>query len=169
MFLLYELVKLGNNTYVIKGDVNAGIYVLEDTNICLIDTGNSASYVKVIINVLKENNWQIKYIINTHSHADHMAGNTFLQDTFKCKVYASEKEMLYINYPEMQAGALFGASPILELCNPFVMGQQSKCEDIKKLNEKGLKVINLPGHTSGMIGIITKDNVFFCGDAYTSS
>ena len=45
---MYELVKLGEKTFVIKGDVNAGIYVCDDNNVCLIDTGNSASFVKII-------------------------------------------------------------------------------------------------------------------------
>ena len=165
---MYELVKFGEKTFVIKGDVNVGIYVCDNNDVCLIDTGNSPAFVKCIIKVLKEKNWNLKYIINTHSHADHMAGNTFLQDTFKCKAYANEKEMLYINYPDMQAGILYGASPLDELCNPFVMGQKCICEDIRKMSILGLEVIELFGHTSGMIGIKTSDDVFFCADAYTS-
>ena len=44
-----------------------------------------------IIRVLKANGFQLRYVINTHGHSDHTAGNTELKSIFNAKIVAHEK------------------------------------------------------------------------------
>jgi hydroxyacylglutathione hydrolase len=44
--------------------------------------------VDAIIAVLKDHNFKLKYIINTHGHADHTAGNEELKSAFNSKIVA---------------------------------------------------------------------------------
>jgi len=49
------------------------------------------------------------------------------------------------------------------------MSEASKCEHIKNYNlDQHLEIISLKGHSPNMIGIKTKENVFFIGDAIAS-
>ena len=119
-----ELIKLGENTYVITNPVNVGIYVLDNENVCLIDTGSSKDYGKLIKGILKEKNWNLKCIINTHSHADHISANKYLQNEYNCEIYSSSIESYFINEPILEPSFLYGASPLNELCNHFLINLQ---------------------------------------------
>ena len=46
-----ELVKLGEKTYCIKNRTNIGIYLEDDNNIWLIDTGNDDDTAKAILKI----------------------------------------------------------------------------------------------------------------------
>ena len=74
---MFELVQVGKNTYYIESPVKIGIYKMNETDICLIDTGNDKSMAKRIDSIAQANGWTIKKIINTHSHADHCGGNAY--------------------------------------------------------------------------------------------
>lgn len=163
-----ELVKLGEKTFCLLNAVNVGFYIINENDVCLIDSGSGKDYVKNINKVLESNNWNLKYIINTHSHADHIYGNQKLQDKYGCKIYCSEIEKSFINYPILEPTLFYGAMPIEDLKNRFLNAPKSVCEDIAKINLDGIEIIDLKGHSPNMIGILTSDNVLFCGDAFTS-
>ncbi len=160
--------QLGAQTYVVESPVNVGIYVLNDKDVCLIDTGNSKDFGKKIAKLLEEHNWNLKYIINTHSHADHIGGNAYLQGKYHCEIYAERTESYFINNPLLEPSLMYGAMPIKGLYSSFLMAKPSICYDISNLQVDGLKIINLSGHSFGLIGVVTSDNVIFTGDAYTS-
>ena len=163
-----EIRKLGERTYVIENPVNVGIYLINDNEVCLIDTGSSKDYGKNIAKVLEENNWTLKYIVNTHSHADHIGGNNYLQEKYRALIYAEKTESYFINNPLLEPALMYGAKPLESLCTSFLMAKPSNCEDIKNMNIEGLEIVDLKGHSFGLIGIATSDNVLFVGDAYTS-
>ena len=165
---MIDIVKLGDRTYCIKSPINIGIYLLEKNNVCVIDTGNSEQFGKIIEQVLIENNWNLKFIINTHSHADHIGGNKYLQEKYNCKIFANKIESFFINEPILEPTMLYGSNPLKNLYNPILLADKSECDDINCLNESGIEIINLEGHSAGLIGVGTSDNVFFVGDAYTS-
>ena len=164
-----ELVKLGEKTYVIKSPVNVGIYILANNNVCLIDTGNSKDSAKIIAKILEEHNWHLQYIINTHSHADHIGGNKYLQDKYNCRIFSSLIESYFINEPMLEPSLLYGSVPPKDLHTHLLLAKPSVCENIDNMDIEGIEVINLEGHAKGLIGVVTSDNVCFVGDAYTSS
>lgn len=162
-----ELIKVGNNTYYIKNNTNIGIYKVDDKNIYLIDTGNDKDAGRKILRIIEENNWVIKGIINTHSNADHIGGNKYLQDKFNCPIYTSDIEECFTKYPVLESAFLYGGNPIKDLRTKFLEAKPSNTTNIKELSD-GLEYFSLKGHFFDMIGIKTPDNIFFLGDSLFS-
>lgn len=166
---MLELIKLGDKTYYLKSPINIGIYLIDNNNVCLIDSGNSKEFGIMIDKVLIENKWNLKYIINTHSHADHIGGNNYLQEKYNCKIYASDKEIGFINETIYEPSLLYGTYPLREFTDDRnLYAIKSNAESINNMNIDGINIIDLSGHSLGLIGIVTSDNVCFVGDAYAS-
>ena len=163
-----ELTKLGEKTYCIQNPANIGIYKLDDEKICLIDTGNDKESGRKILKIINEQNWQVECIINTHSNADHVGGNKFIQDRTNCKILSSKKETAIINNPELEPAFLYGAMPLNELNNKFLLAKESDCQVIDNNLPEGLEYFTLKGHFIDMIGIKTSDNIYFLGDSIFS-
>lgn len=158
-----ELIKLGEKTYYIKNNTNIGIYKLNDKDVVLIDSGLDESVGRKILRIINENNFCVKYIINTHSHADHTGGNKFIQSRTSCKIYASEVECDITNHPILEPTYLYGSYPFKDLRCKFLEAKESNCD--KLIDIEGLEYFTLKGHSFDMIGIKTSDNVYFIGDS----
>lgn len=163
-----ELTKLGEKTYCIQNPTNIGIYKLDDDKICIIDTGNDKESGRKILKIINEQNWQVECIINTHSNADHVGGNKFIQDRTNCKILSSKIETAIINNPELEPTLLYGAMPLNELNNKFLLAKESNCQVIDNNLPEGLEYFTLKGHFIDMIGIKTSDNIYFLGDSIFS-
>lgn len=120
---MYNLNKVGERTYYIDSPTNIGIYKLNESDICLIDSGNDKEAGRKINKILKENNFNLKYIISTHSNADHIGGNEFLQKRTDCKIISTEIENLFIKYPILEPSFLYGGYPIKSIRNKFLMAK----------------------------------------------
>ena len=81
-----ELIKLSEKIYYFDSPSKVFVYKLNDNDVCLIDSGNNKDAGKKILKLLNEHNLKLKYIINTHSHADHTGGNNYLQTNTSCKI-----------------------------------------------------------------------------------
>lgn len=163
-----ELTKLGEKTYCVQNPTNIGIYKLDDEKVCLIDTGNDKESGRKILKIINEQNWQVECIINTHSNADHVGGNKFIQDRTNCKILSSKIETAIINNPELEPAFLYGAMPLNELNNKFLLAKESNCKVINNNLPEGLEYFTLKGHFIDMIGIKTSDNIYFLGDSIFS-
>lgn len=83
---MYELKQLGPQSYYIESPAKIGIYKQNDTDIYLIDSGNDKEAGKKVVKIANQNNWRIKAIINTHSNADHIGGNHYIQEQTGCPI-----------------------------------------------------------------------------------
>jgi glyoxylase-like metal-dependent hydrolase (beta-lactamase superfamily II) len=54
-----------------------GIYLCEGNEAILIDSGLDKDSGKKILKLLESRGFSLKFIINTHSNADHTGGNRF--------------------------------------------------------------------------------------------
>ena len=65
-------------------DDNFSYIVLNEknNNACVIDPGEA----NPIIEKIKKEKINLKYILNTHHHDDHVAGNLQLKEMFNCKI-----------------------------------------------------------------------------------
>lgn len=160
--------KIIENTYYIDFPSKVGLYILKDNEVCLIDTGNNKDAGKKISKILDENNFKLKFIINTHSHADHIGGNNYLQKKYNVPIYSYGEETAFINNTILEPAALYGANPLEVLKNQFLLAESSKSEIWNKNICEDIEVIELFGHSLSMIGILTKDNILFLGDSLAS-
>ena len=70
---MLELTNLKGNTWAVLSPVNVGVYV-KDGEVSLIDTGASADAGRRVLKLVREKGWNVKWIVNTHCHADHIGG-----------------------------------------------------------------------------------------------
>ena len=166
---MFELVQVAENTYYISNPSKIGVYRLSDTDVCLIDSGISKDTGKRILKVINAQGWRIRCIINTHSHADHIGGNAYLQEQTGCDVFSKGFEAVYIENTFLEPTTLFGAFPCSDLRHKFLMAQPSVVKNISDSDlPSQLKIVDLPGHAFDMIGVLTPDGVLFAGDTVIS-
>jgi len=92
-----------------------------------------------IIKILKTQNLRLKYVINTHGHSDHTAGNTELKSIFGAKIVTHK----------------------LSKVNCDVRVEDG---DVIKVGTISLKIIYTPGHTIDSICILVDNQKLLTGD-----
>jgi glyoxylase-like metal-dependent hydrolase (beta-lactamase superfamily II) len=123
----------------------------------VIDPGGEEE-VDLILNLLQENNFDLKYIINTHGHIDHIAGNRKLKGKTAASllIHKLDADML------VDTNKNFSIFMGKEICSPPADIFLEEGDEII-LGSLKLTVFHTPGHTPGGISLIL-DNVIFTGD-----
>lgn len=167
---MYELVQAGTATYYIECPAKVGVYVRKGGEAYLIDGGFDKETGRKIRQVLDHNGWRLAAIIATHSHADHIGGNAYLQAQTGCRIYARGMEAAFVRHPILEPSFLFSGFPIAELRHKFFLAQPSAALDFSAEGfPDELEVIPLPGHTFDMAGIRTPDGVVFLADCVSGA
>ena len=166
---MYELVPVSERCYYINCPAKMGVYLLDRENVCLIDSGNDKDAGKKVKRILEQNGWHLTAIVNTHSNADHIGGNRYLQSQTGCKIYSGGIEAAFTRFPVLEPAFLYGGYPFKDLRHKFLMAQESDVTDFSEDGfPKDLEVIPLPGHFFDMVGFRTPDNVVFLADCISS-
>lgn len=166
---MYELHQVGENSFYIESPARIGLYRLNEREVCLIDSGSDKDAGRKVRQILDKNNWKLAAIYNTHSNADHIGGNKYLQAQTGCKIYAPGIECDFTNHPILEPAFLYGGCPPKELHHKFLKAQESEAEPLTldKLPE-GMEMTALPGHYFDMVGFRTKDDVLYLADCLSS-
>ncbi|NUU99756.1 hypothetical protein XO12_06490 [Marinitoga sp. 1154] len=172
-----KLQKITENVYYINDTTNIGVIrVNKENDVLIVDSGSDDSKGRRIIKILKENGFNLKYIINTHIHADHIGGNHYIQKHIpEVKIFSTRAEISMIENPIYMPYFLYsGAYPIKELRNKFLLAKPSKVTNIIDellsniiIENNKISLLPLDGHTEFQKGIAF-ENVLFCGDALIS-
>lgn len=166
---MYELVQVSEKCYYINCPAKIGVYAAEKDNVYLIDSGNDKDAGKKVRQILDQNGWHLTAILNTHSNADHIGGNKYLQGQTGCKIYSGGIEAAFTKYPVLEPSFLYGGYPCKDLRHKFLMAQESIVSDF---SEEGfpqeVEVIPLPGHFFDMAGFRMPDGVVFLADCISS-
>ena len=166
---MFELNQVGERSYYINCPAKIGVYKLNDTEVYLIDSGNDKDAGRKVRKILSENGWNLKGIINTHSNADHIGGNKYLQQQTGCKIFADGIEVAFTRHPILEPSFLYGGYPCKDLRHKFLLASESDVSEITDSDfPKELEVIPLHGHFFDMIGIRTPDDVVFLADCISS-
>ena len=166
---MYELIQAAENSYYIQSPAKIGLIKVSDTEVCLIDSGNDKDAGKKVLKVLNANGWTLKAIYNTHSHADHIGGNQYLQKQTGCPIYALGIEADFTNHPILESAFLYGGYPMKELRHKFLLAQESDAAYLSAEQlPRGVEAINLPGHGFEMVGFRTADDVVYLADCLSS-
>jgi len=115
----------------------------KNKNACVIDP----SEAKPVINFLENNKINLKYILNTHHHYDHVGGNFELKKKYNSKVIGFKEDKDRI--PEID-----------------ILVEDNQ---IWKKDNFEAKIYHIPGHTSGHIAFyFFKEEKIFTGDTLFS-
>ncbi|OUO33398.1 MBL fold metallo-hydrolase [Olsenella sp. An293] len=167
---MYELIQVTDRTFYIESPAKIGLVRLDETDVCLIDSGNDKDAGRRVRKLLDERGWRLTAIYNTHSNADHIGGNRYLQAQTGCRVFAPGVECAFTRRPELEPAFLYGGYPCRDLRHKFLLAQESDAEPLtaEELPE-GLEAIGLPGHFFDMVGYRTADDVVFLADCLSSA
>ena len=167
---MYELIQLSEHDYYIDCPAKIGLIKINDSDAVLIDSGNDKDAGKKIYRILDANGWTLKAIYNTHSHADHIGGNHFLQEKTGCRIYAKDMECTYSNTPLLEPVGLYGGNPFKELKHKFLMAQESTVLPLTEdVLPEGMSILDLKGHSFDMVGFKTADGTAYIADSVSSS
>jgi glyoxylase-like metal-dependent hydrolase (beta-lactamase superfamily II) len=166
-----EPIRLGKQTWVLPGSVNIGLFEDEGKAV-LFDSGGDDSAGRKLLRVVEERGLSLSLVANSHSHADHIGGNSLLQRRTGCGVAASSLEAALIEQPVLEPFSLWSGAPPRTLQTKFLQAQPSRVtlEALPgtRLGETSIDVLDLRGHSLGMVGFRTSDNVLFVADTLFS-
>ncbi|MBD5143350.1 MAG: MBL fold metallo-hydrolase [Ruminococcus sp.] len=166
---MFELHQIGERTYYIESPAKIGIYCPNGKDVYLIDSGNDKDAGRKIKKILTEHHWNLLGILNTHSHADHIGGNCYLQNQTNCKIFSSGIELAFTEYPILEPSFLYGGYPCKDLKHKFLLASASKVTSFDDKNfPKEIEIINLNGHFFDMVGFRTPDDIIFLADCLSS-
>lgn len=121
----------------------------------LIDAGGDYKATKA---VLDKYNAKIKYILNTHGHLDHIAGDYDVQTKENAKILIHKNDEFLVN--SLKQHLRLYDMPEYEI--PKIDEYIKDSQQIEVGNLK-FKVIHTPGHSPGSVCYLI-DNVLFAGD-----
>jgi len=139
----------------VVGLLETNCYLVADAltkEACLIDPGSGPYPIKSFIN---KEGLDLKFIINTHGHGDHIGANAF----FGVPIFIHKLDKDFLTDPGRNMSRLFMAG----IVSP---GAEKLLEEGDTLSLGGLelKVLHTPGHTPGSVSLIM-DGAVFTGDA----
>ena len=115
----------------------------KNKNACVVDPGEA----QPIINYLNKKDIQLTFILNTHHHYDHVGGNIELKKKYNAKIvgFANDKHRI----------------PGIDI--------KLKNNDCWNFGNSSVKILHIPGHTSGHICFFFKnEKIAFTGDTLFS-
>ncbi len=124
---------------------NYSYLIIDETNnlACIVDP----SEARPVIDYLKNKNINLKYILNTHHHFDHIGGNKELKKKYNSIVVGFKHDSERI--------------PEIDIC--------LEDNEIWKSDNFVAKIIHVPGHTNGHICFhFYKEKLLFTGDTLFS-
>lgn len=143
-----RLVQMKVQMFVV-GMLSANCYVVQNERTkvgIVIDPGfDSISEAEYILNYIEEQKLSLNFVIDTHGHDDHIAGNRILQ----------KKYFVPICIHKNDAAAVEGSSPASVPAN-VILDEGDSIE----FGGESLAVMNTPGHTPGSICLLGEELVF---------
>ena len=166
---MYELIHAAGDSYFIESPAKVGLVKVGSNEVVLIDSGSDKDAGRKIRQILDANGWKLRAILNTHSNADHIGGNSYLQKQTGCRIFAPGIECCFTRYPVLEPSFLYGGYPPQSLRHKFLMAQESSAEYLSDdVLPVGMEIIPLPGHFFDMVGFRTSDDVVYLADCLSS-
>lgn len=144
----------GENTYIIWD---------KSKEAAIIDPGMMSDYENsVVLKFVTDNQLNLRHLINTHAHIDHIAGNGFVKRTFGLESECNKADE-YLAKHVCEQAQMFG---LRYNGNPLSIDIHLNDNDTIKIGDESLSVIYVPGHTKGHIALYcNQSDCVFTGDA----
>lgn len=154
--------KIGDIILIELSDIDSNIYIVGDT---VIDSGTGFNFTRLreIFKIMKREMKDVKQIINTHGHFDHVGGNGYFLNA-KVAIHRDDAKILEKGDQELSNAGFFDGK-----LNPRKPDQILKDGDKIKAGSMELEVIHTPGHSAGSICLYDrKGKIMFSGDTVFS-
>lgn len=145
----------GVNTYI--------IYESESREAAIIDPGMlNEDERRAIDSFVATNDLKPTHLINTHSHLDHIFGNSYIKDKYGLGIEANKSdEFLALTLPEQ--AARFGLPMTL---TSLSIDKELKDGDVIRIGNERIEILSVPGHSPGSIALYCPESGFvITGDA----
>lgn len=131
----------------------------ENKNALLIDPGcYSIAEKNTLKRFLDDNQLNLKMLLNTHCHLDHVFGNKWVNETYNLKPIIHKDEE-----PMLRYAAMAGEKWSLPFDNYEGAVEYINEGDLINLDEDQLEVILAPGHSPGHVCFYSKAQNFIIG------
>lgn len=143
---------------IVTGGLQENSYIVYDeatNNAVIVDPGDDSA---VILEKVHELELQVKYLLLTHGHADHIGAVDELKEALGSKVAIHEDDAEMLSVP-MKNLSYFMGSPI-SLSAADVILRDGDTIDVDSMH---FMVLHTPGHSQGSVCYIAGD-VIFSGD-----
>ena len=139
----------GVNTYI--------LWDSESKEAIIIDPGMiQETEQKEIDNFLRDNSLKLTHLINTHMHIDHAFGVSYITEKYGLPLEANDNDQFLAERIQQQA-QMFG----LPLTVSDLQIEKNLTDNqVVKIGEEELIVINVPGHSPGGIAIYAPQSSF---------
>lgn len=131
-FVIVQLARIG------KGCLSYIIYSKKDGSAAVVEP---SIFIEEYQDYARANGLTIKYVIDTHAHADHFSGGMDLAKKLNLSYYVNEIEV----------DKVFSFKPLSSL-------------DTIELTGIKVRVLDTPGHTDGSVSFLVNGKALLCGD-----
>jgi hydroxyacylglutathione hydrolase len=114
-------------------------YILADEESKEAAVVDSSYNAEELTKIIKQEKLKLKYVINTHGHSDHTAGNTELVSDFKAKIVAHKQSKI-----------------------PHDISVEDG--DVLRVGKLSIRIIYTPGHTTDSICLLVDNQKLLTGD-----
>jgi len=154
--------RIGDIVLIQLSDIDSNIYLLGDT---VIDSGTGFNFTRLrdIFRVLKRGMKDVKEVINTHGHFDHIGGNGYFLNA-KVAIHEGDAKILEKGDRELSNVDFFNGR-----LSPRKPDKILKDGDKLNPDKLDLEVTHTPGHSAGSICLYdNKRKILFSGDTVFS-
>ena len=137
------------------GEIATNSYILnlENQDAVIIDIGNDAEKVLQVLEVYDLN---LKAILLTHGHYDHVAGVEQVRQATGAEVYIHEMDAYMLKSEKDNLALNFANTNYI----PVEKYHTLKDGDILEISGHKIKVMHTSGHTSGSVCYLLEDKMF---------
>ena len=142
--------------YVAGVAYDSNVYLLEDDDSIVVDTGTGMSVDAVLSEIAKVTPLKtIGRIVLTHSHYDHIGGAEAMCRATGARLYLhkAEAEPLRSGDVSLTVSSMFGKGVGALDVEPLTEGQVLKC------GSADLEVLHTPGHSPGSIALVDRKSL----------
>lgn len=145
----FVLNELATNTFVVG---------VPEGEVFILDPGSEV--MTQVIRYVEENHLTVKWVINTHSHFDHIAGNTHICEWFNVPLLMHEADLPGLSWAPEFAEKYFGKAFSVRQPDGYL-----RDGDILTVKPYEFRVLATPGHSPGCICLYEeRQKVLFTGD-----
>ncbi|MHB0912361.1 MAG: MBL fold metallo-hydrolase [Armatimonadota bacterium] len=144
------------------GALDTNCYIVGDEStgeVLILDPGGDTEEIASALE-----GYEVRGIVNTHGHADHIASNGCLAERFGCPIMIHALDAPALTDPERNLAALAGFGGDL---SPTADRLLSEGDEVR-VGDLAFTVIHTPGHTPGGICLLS-DKTLFSGDTLFAS